>query len=178
MMERPLMTPDELKSLPKGTFIVMKTGYHPMKVKLRLFFKWGIEFEEPYVLQEQGNRQVYYAKKAELENAILVKYRPDILEQREQERQEIERARAAMEAKWNQDQEFVNPVDEQPPESYKPKKATAKKEAHPLGHHRPDDLYQQGEEYVEDDNQKQDIQKSRNDYKQLKNPPEEKPTEN
>lgn len=26
MIERPLMTPDELKSLPKGNFIVMKTG--------------------------------------------------------------------------------------------------------------------------------------------------------
>lgn len=28
MMERALLTPDELKSLPKGTFIVMKTGTH------------------------------------------------------------------------------------------------------------------------------------------------------
>ena len=38
MIERPLMTPDELKSLPKGTFVVMKTGVYPMKVKLKLFF--------------------------------------------------------------------------------------------------------------------------------------------
>lgn len=28
MIERPLMTPDELKSIPKGHFIVMKTGTH------------------------------------------------------------------------------------------------------------------------------------------------------
>lgn len=28
MIERPLLTPDELKSLPKGDFIVMKTGVH------------------------------------------------------------------------------------------------------------------------------------------------------
>lgn len=34
MIERPLMTPDELKSLPKGTFVVMKTGTHPMQTKL------------------------------------------------------------------------------------------------------------------------------------------------
>ena len=40
MIERPLMTPDELKSLPKGTFVVMKTGFYPMKVKMKLFFKW------------------------------------------------------------------------------------------------------------------------------------------
>ncbi len=29
MIERPLMTPDELKSMPKGSFIVAKTGVHP-----------------------------------------------------------------------------------------------------------------------------------------------------
>ena len=37
MIERPLMTPDELKSLPKGTFVVMKTGFYPMKVRFRVF---------------------------------------------------------------------------------------------------------------------------------------------
>lgn len=36
MMGRPLMTPDELKSLPKGDFIVMKTGTHPMRTHLHL----------------------------------------------------------------------------------------------------------------------------------------------
>ena len=38
MMGRDLMTPDELKALPKGSFIVTKTGTHPMKTKLELFF--------------------------------------------------------------------------------------------------------------------------------------------
>ena len=33
MMERPLMTPDELKSIPKGQFVVMKTGTHPMQTR-------------------------------------------------------------------------------------------------------------------------------------------------
>ena len=37
MIERPLMMTDELKTMPKGQFIVMKTGAHPMKVKLKLF---------------------------------------------------------------------------------------------------------------------------------------------
>ena len=45
MIGRPLMTPDELKSLPKGHFILAKTGCHPMRVELRLFFKWGIELD-------------------------------------------------------------------------------------------------------------------------------------
>ena len=37
MMERALLTPDELKSIPKGSFIVMKTGTHPMRTRLQLF---------------------------------------------------------------------------------------------------------------------------------------------
>ncbi len=41
MIERPLMTPDELKSMPKRQFVIMKTGFYPMKVRLKLFFKWG-----------------------------------------------------------------------------------------------------------------------------------------
>lgn len=52
MIQRPLMTADELKSLPKGNFIVSKTGTHPMRTKLKLFLKWGITFEEPYESEE------------------------------------------------------------------------------------------------------------------------------
>lgn len=74
MIERPLMTPDELKSMPKGEFIVMKTGFYPMKVKLKLFFKWGIAFKDEYKVQENGNRKVYYAEKQELIEEIMKKY--------------------------------------------------------------------------------------------------------
>ena len=70
MIERPLMTPDEPKSIPKGHFIVMKTGTHPMRTRLRLFLEWGITFEEPYVLPEKAARKVAYASKKELEAAI------------------------------------------------------------------------------------------------------------
>lgn len=78
MMERPLLTPEELRSLPKGDFVVMKTGSHPMKVHLRLFFQWGICFDEehPYAVPEHGNRKVTYADKIEIMNAILEKYPP------------------------------------------------------------------------------------------------------
>ncbi len=76
MIERPLMTPDELKSLPKGQFVVMKTGEHPMKVRLKLFFKWGIEFDKdhPYTVAEHGNRIVKYADKNEIVDGIIRKY--------------------------------------------------------------------------------------------------------
>ena len=77
MTERPLMTPDELKALPKGSFIVMKTGFHPMQVKLRLFFEWGITFEKPYTVEEKGNRKVHYADKEEIIDGIMAKYHAD-----------------------------------------------------------------------------------------------------
>ena len=66
MAERALLSPDELKNLPKGNFIVMKTGTHPMRTKLQLYFKWGISFEEPYQVPERSQREVYYAGKEEL----------------------------------------------------------------------------------------------------------------
>ena len=79
MIERPLMTPDELKSLPKGTFVVTKTGFYPMKVKLKLFFKWGIEFEkEPYVVPLRDASNVAYASRDELVEAIKAKYAPEV----------------------------------------------------------------------------------------------------
>lgn len=66
MIERPLMTPDELKSIPKGSFVVMKTGTHPMQTKLRLFLDWGITFGEPYATPEHAARPVAYASRQEL----------------------------------------------------------------------------------------------------------------
>ena len=75
MIERPLMTPDELKALPKGTFIVTKTGFYPIKVKLKLFFKWGIRFEkEPFTVPMRDRATICYASREELSEAICNKY--------------------------------------------------------------------------------------------------------
>ena len=75
MIERPLMTAEELKSLPKGTFIVTKTGFNPIKVKLKLYFRWGIQFEkEPFVVPLRDNRNVCYADKDTLMRAAYEKY--------------------------------------------------------------------------------------------------------
>lgn len=80
MIERPLLTPDELKSMPKGQFVVMKTGIHPMRVKLKLFFKWGIQFDEanPYTVADNGGRKVEYAEKKEIMDGIMQKYHPEL----------------------------------------------------------------------------------------------------
>lgn len=67
MMQRPLMTVDELKSMPKGKFILMKTGKHPMKTKMRLFTKWGIRLDRQYEISQRTIREVEYANILELE---------------------------------------------------------------------------------------------------------------
>lgn len=71
MIERPLMTPDELKSMPKGHFIVTKTGAYPMRTRLKLFLEWGITFGKPYEIAEQSARKVEYADRHELEAEII-----------------------------------------------------------------------------------------------------------
>jgi type IV secretion system protein VirD4 len=71
MMERPLLTADELKSLPKGNFVIMKTGANPMRTVLRLFLDWGISFGKPYIMEEKSHRKVAYADKETLEENII-----------------------------------------------------------------------------------------------------------
>ena len=71
MMGRPLMEPDELKTLPRGRFILAKTGCHPMQTRLPLFLKWGIWFGDPYEVAEQAARPVSYADRFELEQEIM-----------------------------------------------------------------------------------------------------------
>lgn len=75
MTERPLMTADELKSMKKGSFIVMKTGAHPFISQLKLFMKWGISFpEEAYEVKDQGARRVRYVSRDKLIRAITEQF--------------------------------------------------------------------------------------------------------
>ena len=80
------MTADELKSLKKGNFIVTKTGANPMKSKLKLFFEWGIKFEDEFYMKEVENGEVKYASKDKIFRAVEEKFNVknvDEIEQRE-----------------------------------------------------------------------------------------------
>lgn len=74
MIGRPLMTVDELKSMPKGQFIVMKTGTHPMISRLKLYFRWGIKFAEPFQIEDRGARAVSYMERDGLIREVELKY--------------------------------------------------------------------------------------------------------
>ena len=61
----------ELKSIPKGEFVVMKTGTHPMRTKLRLFLDWGITFDpDGYRMPERAARKIAYIDQGELVRSI------------------------------------------------------------------------------------------------------------
>lgn len=71
MIQRPLMTTDELKSMPKGNFILMKTGKNPMKTTLKLFIHWKIKFDkEDYEVKTRNQKNVEYADMLEIEKNI------------------------------------------------------------------------------------------------------------
>lgn len=73
MIQRELMSADELKSMKKGSFVVMKTGTHPFIAKLRLHFEWGVTFDEPvYIIEEKSRRKTRYIQKDALRTKILL----------------------------------------------------------------------------------------------------------
>ena len=75
MTERPLMSPDELKSMRKGSFVVMRTGTHPFISKLKLFMKWGIKFDQGKVeLADKASRTVHYAGRDSIVAAVSKVY--------------------------------------------------------------------------------------------------------
>lgn len=71
MMGRDLMQADELRRLPKGSFVLMKTGVRPCITRLPLFLDWGITFKEAYEPPRNEMRKVTYANLSELQENIL-----------------------------------------------------------------------------------------------------------
>lgn len=47
-----------------------------MKTKLKLFFKWGIQFENAYSIEEKSERKVQYADSHEIEAAVMERFLP------------------------------------------------------------------------------------------------------
>ncbi len=70
MIERPLMTADELKSMPRGHFIFTKTGVKPMKTILRLFTLWKIKLDKKYEAEMRHQRTVEYADINKIESIL------------------------------------------------------------------------------------------------------------
>ena len=78
MIERPLMTGDELRTMPKGSMLVTKTGAHPIITQMKLYTKWGITFGEPYTLQDKSARPVKYVSEQDIAAAIISESKRDV----------------------------------------------------------------------------------------------------
>ena len=71
MASRALMTADEIKRIPKGEFVVFKTGAYPMKVNMPLFKEWGINFEEDCIPKKRDIEIPQYISVNELKENIV-----------------------------------------------------------------------------------------------------------
>lgn len=76
MIKKPLMTPEQIRNMKKGEWILTKTGMNPAKVKLPKCEDWHIEIdrEHPYRIESKACRTVNYAGRTELMKAISKKY--------------------------------------------------------------------------------------------------------
>ena len=66
MMEVPLMAPNELREMPKGEFVLLKTFCRSTKTHMPLFTEWGIRLEEKYSMPERAIREIKYMDVPEL----------------------------------------------------------------------------------------------------------------
>ena len=58
-------------TVEQGEFVVMKTGTHPMRTRLRLFLDWGITFDpDGYRMPERAARKIAYVNRDELARNI------------------------------------------------------------------------------------------------------------
>lgn len=71
MTSRALMTADEIKRIPKGTFIVLKTGVYPIKANIRLYKDWGITFEDDCIADNNIIMNPKYVSVDTLKKAIM-----------------------------------------------------------------------------------------------------------
>lgn len=74
MTRKPLMSADEIKTMPFGHWVVNKTGMYPFQTTISRYDKWGIELDTPYEIAENHMKQVYYADRISLMEAVKHKY--------------------------------------------------------------------------------------------------------
>ena len=76
MIKKPLMSPEQIKNMKKGEWILTRTGMNPVKMKLPQLERWNIRIdkEHPYRIESKASRVVEYADRSSLMNAIRREY--------------------------------------------------------------------------------------------------------
>lgn len=66
MISRPLMSPDELRVLPFGKWVVTRRSEHPFQANLPRYDQWGIHLDNPYTSVQRSRSSASYASCDEL----------------------------------------------------------------------------------------------------------------
>lgn len=66
MISRSLITPDELRRLPFGSWIVTRRSEHPFIAHLPRYDQWGIRLDLPYISEQRSRTAAQYASCGEL----------------------------------------------------------------------------------------------------------------
>lgn len=75
------MSPDQIRGMKKGEWILMRTGMNPAQMKLPKLEKWNIEIdtEHPYKIPTKASRTISYADKNYIIGAVKRKYQKKTL---------------------------------------------------------------------------------------------------
>ena len=76
MIQRPLLTADEIKTLEQNKWILMKSRNHPLITTMKRFNEWGITLDCPFAMPENAERKVRYASSSALMASVSSKYPP------------------------------------------------------------------------------------------------------
>lgn len=74
MVQKSLVTADQLKTLPRNQWVLTKTHCHPMMTTLKRYNEWDITLDQPFQMQEFSAREVRYASAKGLRASILEQY--------------------------------------------------------------------------------------------------------
>lgn len=70
MIQKPLMTAEQILHMPDDQWILTKTRRYPMLTTMKRFNKWGIRLDCPFQMPEYAARTVLYADKDSLMEAV------------------------------------------------------------------------------------------------------------
>ena len=73
MVEVPLMAPNELREMPRGEYVLLKTFCRSARTKMPLFTDWGITLEGKYHVAERAIREIEYMDIKKLTERLLRK---------------------------------------------------------------------------------------------------------
>lgn len=65
-MEVPLMAPNELREMPRGEYVLLKTFCRSARTRMPLFTDWGITLGKKYHISERPIRDIEYMDVKEL----------------------------------------------------------------------------------------------------------------